>query len=65
MFYERITEIFNLIRQQRDNNSVTTMLLRGSMHGYFTLMLRACLFQKSQQDYERAYEIGRKTYMTF
>lgn len=64
-FYERITEIFNIIRQQRDINSVTTMLLRGSMHGYFTLMLRACLFQKSQHDYERAYEIGRKAYMTF
>jgi hypothetical protein len=64
-FYERITEIFSLIRKQRDKNSITTMLLRGSMHGYFTLMLRACLFQKSQADYERAYEIGRKAYMTF
>ncbi|HEY6529026.1 MAG TPA: 6-hydroxymethylpterin diphosphokinase MptE-like protein [Cellvibrionaceae bacterium] len=64
-FYERITEIFSLVRKQRDKNSITTMLLRGSMHGYFTLMLRACLFQKSQADYERAYEIGRKAYMTF
>jgi hypothetical protein len=64
-FYERITQIFNLIREQRDKNSITTMLLRGSMHGYFTLMLRACLFQKHQADYERAYEMGRKTYMTF
>jgi hypothetical protein len=64
-FYDRITQIFNLVREQRDKNSITTMLLRGSMHGYFTLMLRACLYQKEQADYERAYEIGRKTYMQF
>jgi hypothetical protein len=65
VFFDRITEIFKLIREQRDKNSITTMLLRGSMHGYFTLMLRACLFQKDQAKYEEAYELGRKTYMTF
>lgn len=64
-FYERITQIFGLIREQRDKNSITTMLLRGSMHGYFTLLLRACLFQKDQAQYEKAYEIGRKAYMQF
>ncbi len=64
-FYERINEIFGLVRNQRNKNSITTMLLRGSMHGYFTLLLRACLFQKSENDYASAYELGRKAYMTF
>jgi hypothetical protein len=49
----------------RDKSPITTMLLRGSLHGYFTLLLRACLHQKDQHDFERGYEIGRKAYMTF
>jgi hypothetical protein len=63
--YHRLSHIYYYVRDQREKNPITTLLLRGSLQGYFTLLIKACLYQPNEQAYKAAYEIGRKAYMQF
>ncbi len=63
--HARINEIFVKVKQLKADHPTTLMLLRGSLNGYFTLIMRACAYQKDKKDFDMLYKKGRKAYMTF
>ncbi len=63
--YTKLNEIYFAVGKLKESEPVACMLLRGSLHGYFTLILKCCLYQTDLKRFNEAYQIGRKTYMTF
>ncbi|MFL0809599.1 MAG: DUF115 domain-containing protein [Agarilytica sp.] len=58
-------KIYFTLRDRSKTNGVTELLLRGSLNGYFTLLLKNCLHHKSGEKFNIAFKLGRSAYMSF
>ncbi|MCR6653756.1 MAG: DUF115 domain-containing protein [Cellvibrionaceae bacterium] len=63
--YEELDRIMTLVIRRIPEDPIGGMLLRGSLQGYFTLILKGCLFQPTRARFLEAYDIGRKAYQKF
>ncbi|TQV84154.1 motility associated factor glycosyltransferase family protein [Exilibacterium tricleocarpae] len=63
--HRELNRVYLRVKNLRDTEPVTTMLLRGSLHGYFTLIHKHCLFCPTPAAFKKAYQIGRQAYMRF
>lgn len=63
--YTKLNEIYRLIVKNKDTDPIACMLLRGSIHGYFSLFIRSCLYQTDPATFASAYEQGRQLYSQF
>ncbi len=63
--YAELDRLMTQVIRGKQSDPIATMLLRGSLQGYFTLLLKACLFQPTPARFKEAYETGRKIYQKF
>jgi hypothetical protein len=63
--YDELERIMTTVIRHKEQDAIASMLLRGSLQGYFTLILKACLFQPTPARFKQAFDIGRRTYQTF
>lgn len=61
LLHKKLTPVLDRVT----SNNVTTMLLRGSLQGYFSLMMKCCLFQKDKKTFKESYFLVRKKYIEF
>lgn len=65
VLYTSMRTIYQKIANLSTSDPVTTMLLRGSINGYFTIIMKACYFQPDKTRFIEAYQKGRTTYQAF
>ncbi|VUD56427.1 hypothetical protein TDB9533_02082 [Thalassocella blandensis] len=63
--YDTLNEIYLRVSQLEGIDRSAKMLLRGSMNGYFTLIVKAAHLTKKQEDFIKIYQLGRKAYTEF
>ncbi len=60
-----LNNIYLKVKNLKNTHPATTMLLRGSISSYFTLLINNCLFCKNKDEFQQAYQLGRNAYMEF
>lgn len=63
--HKRINSIYLKVKNKKDTDPISTLLLRGSLSSYFTLIINNCLFCNNKQEFDKAYTLGRNAYMEF
>jgi len=64
-FYDEINRTYLQVKNFRQDQPITTMLLRGSLQCFFTYFVKSCLYQRDPVKYQEAYNICYTFYSKF
>lgn len=62
---QELNRVYANIIKTQVSDPIAFSLLRGSINGYFTILVKACMFQKNRKDMIDAFKLCRQTYMQF
>lgn len=63
--YSIMDDIYLTVQKLPKNDHISKLLLRGSINGYFAILMKAVQFSQSREEFDQAYQSAKSAYNEF